>query len=87
MSDVGPPGPPGPKEGPKDIQKPKAHPQGAQPSGGEYKYLGFTFNSERARLEFKDKFLVRMANLMIRQIKSESDKACKALRKIREDNQ
>ena len=87
MSDIKPTGPslPG-KQKPEELQSEKPDKTTPPPNeSGDETYLGFTFTSQKAYLEFKGKFLSRMANEMIRQIQRESDRMVQALKKMRED--
>lgn len=88
MSDIKPPGPTTP-EGAKPENLPRA--QKSAPSeaasSGEEEYLGFTFTSHKALIEFKTKFLARMANEVIREVQRDNDRMIQALKKMREDIQ
>lgn len=86
MPNINPTGPSKPGEQkPHDIQTNKTVSK-PESEGGE-KYLGCTFASHKAYVEFKSKFLARMANEMLRQIQKESEKMVQALKKMREDQQ
>ncbi len=91
MTDIKPPGPPIPDESkPQELPKtkeskgPPASEKAAQESDT---YLGLTFSSHAAYVQFKSKFLAQMANEMIKQIQSSSDHMVEALKKMREDQE
>lgn len=85
--------PPPNSHGHKDIpnipskNKSKVDASAYKKTDEEHKYIWFTFKSQKDYLTFKYKFLSRMANMMIQQIKKENERMIKALKKMKEHNQ
>jgi hypothetical protein len=86
MSDIKPAGPLDPNKS-KQLQLPetKKSQTPLSASEGSEAYLGFTFNSHAAMIEFKSKFLARMANEMVKQIQANNERMIRALKKLREN--